>query len=86
MTTKPPTPQGISALLKRAGFAKAVASRYSITYAGYHVRKALGFPAAVQVNYWGLRNGTVKQENEMLLRYVKAITSAGLLGEEKPGA
>lgn len=58
MTTKPPTPQGISALLRKAGFERAVITRSymrglgSDHTAGYHVKKRPGHAGEVAVNWW----------------------------------
>jgi hypothetical protein len=78
MTAKTPTPQGISALLRKAGFTKAVVRRHYITCPGYHVSKPAGFPAgAVQVNHWTGSSSTFRQDREMLSRYAEAIAAAG---------
>lgn len=88
--SKSPTPQGISALLKRAGFDKAVVtnnSRYvKENTAGFHVGKYVG--GEVIVNYWpasvlptARTTAYVEQarrhERVMLEQYAHAIDEAG---------
>jgi hypothetical protein len=86
---KPPTPQGISALLKRAGFEKAIVtnnSRYvKENTEGFHVGK---FPGGVVVTHWTKSappsertTAHVQAERErergMVTRYAEAIRLAG---------
>jgi hypothetical protein len=90
---KPPTPQGISALLRKAGFERAVITR---TYArglgsdhtaGYHVKKRPGHDEVV-VNWWpstsrknayapAVVEGDRATAITMHERYAEAIRAAG---------
>ena len=90
---KPPTPQGISALLERAGFGKAAVtnnSRYHKENSeGYHVRK---YPGSVLVAHWSASVPPTMQttafvqaerrnERVMLERYAQVIDAAGFCTE-----
>jgi hypothetical protein len=86
---KNPTPQGISALLRKAGFDRAEVirggRRHGENTAGYHVHAMAG---EVRVNHWPAtvlptaRTTKFAQEErrqtlEMLDRYAEAIQAAG---------
>ena len=77
MTSKAPTPQGISALLRKAGFERSdYDSRGSST--GFRVTKDYGHDGAVRVRHYFLSMAPqAERRKEMLARYVKAITEAG---------
>lgn len=86
---KTPTPQGISALLRKAGFERAEVIRkgrhHGENTAGYRVHKA---PGEVRVNHWPATVPPTarttefaaeerRQTLEMLGRYAEAIEAAG---------
>lgn len=77
MTSQSPSPQGISALLKRAGFTQAVVKLRGGT-SGFRVSAgtAPGGPAAVRVRHYTIF-GTRTHEGRMLAKYAAAITNAG---------
>ena len=87
-----PTPQGISALLRRAGFERSVMTRNSRHHkehtAGYHVKAFMG---EVVVNWWPetdysaeAHEAAIPVGREMRARYAKAIAAAGWPVVEKP--
>jgi hypothetical protein len=72
---KTPTPQGISALLRRAGFTRAI-SKLRGGVSGYSVSK-VGF-YAVEIRYSSVTMSTSNEYRYACLdRYAKAITEAG---------
>ena len=80
MTAKPPTPQGISALLRKAGFERSeVTSMHARNWGrsyreysdGYQVRKS---PGSVTVTR---RPRDVATRDEWLTKYAEAISGAG---------
>lgn len=76
MTPRPPTPQAISALLKRAGFERAQVQRFTLT-SGFRVTKSRAHPDAVRVEYL-----TGPREHESfrpgrLAAYAETITDDG---------
>lgn len=89
-TDKPPTVQGINALLRKAGFEQAVVtsnSRYhKASTEGFRVAK---YPGGVIVNHWPDTTGLASQRTteratqerrtqlEMVQRYAEAIETAG---------
>jgi len=88
-TPKPPTPQGISALLKRAGFERAVETRkgrnVSENTAGFHVKARMD---TVTVNYWSdsaemPTTKTIAAGREMLACYAADIRAAGWSVEDR---
>jgi hypothetical protein len=90
MTAKPPTVQGINALLRKAGFEQAVVTnnnRYHKEHTeGFRVAK---YPGGVIVNWWPdttrpATSRTAAQaeqdrrtQREMITRYAEAIGAAG---------
>jgi hypothetical protein len=81
-TVKPKalTPQGVSALLKKAGFTRSESAERGSACSGFVVRKDWTRDSAVRVRHQFLlmstdRNGTRRAEE--LARYAKAITDAG---------
>ena len=69
---KPPTPQGISALLKRAGFVRAV-SKLRGGVSGFSVSK-LGAGPEVEVRYSSVTMGTSSEHRLMhLARYARVL-------------
>lgn len=90
--TRTPTPQGISALLRRAGFERSVMTRNSRHHkehtAGYHVKAFMG---EVVVNWWPetdhsaeAHQAAIPEGREMRARYAEVITAAGWTVIEKP--
>jgi peptidoglycan/xylan/chitin deacetylase (PgdA/CDA1 family) len=85
VSTKPPAPQAISALLKRAGFKRAEKTPYSVMgvrqYSdGFHVRAAPGRPGGVKVTWWAPPYGAhdaLMTNAEMLLAYGDTLAEAG---------
>lgn len=77
MTPKPPTPQGVSALLKRAGFARAVIQMRG-GCSGFRVTKDHGREGRVRVRHhtWTMASDDARHQRE-LARYAKTITEAG---------
>jgi hypothetical protein len=75
--TKAPTPQGISALLRKAGFERAVISIRGGT-SGYQVTKCRARAEAVKVRqYFTLGGTSLQRYRHELRRYAKAIEAAG---------
>jgi hypothetical protein len=82
MTAKPPTPQGISALLKRAGFERSVSSATRIkgwrNYSeGYSVT---GYRDEVNVRHhtgYARGSGAAERRDTALAQYAEAIRAAG---------
>ena len=75
MTPKPPTPQGISVLLKRAGFKHS--ERQIGGYGnGYVAEKSYAHPETVLVRhrFWSMGGG---DHAPWLAKYADAITDAG---------
>jgi hypothetical protein len=86
MMTKPPTPQGISALLRKEGFTKSESSATAVKgwrnrSRGYRVSRAYGEDGAVHVEHeTGLfRIGDADRERAMreLERYAEVLTAHG---------
>lgn len=73
---KPPTPQGISALLRRAGFDRAVVSIMGGN-SGFKVEQCRSRPAAVKVRQYFLLRGSDQRYGEALRRYRDVIEMAG---------
>lgn len=78
MTPHPPTPQGISALLKRAGFTKSVRTPRMGSSSGYQVAKDYGNLNGVAVRHitWSM-NPPENIVSEWLSKYADAISAAG---------
>lgn len=77
-TTKPPTPQGISALLRKAGFTRSIPSGQYWRHPGFIVRKDWADDHAVRVDYFNASGGVTQAHTDARLReYTKAITDAG---------
>ena len=78
MTTKPPTPQGISRLLAKAGFEKAETHR-GITSEGFHVIRYRLQAGVVIVNWWPASGDEFDraQHDAMLGSYADTLTEAG---------
>lgn len=77
MTPKHPTPQGISALLRKAGFDRAVISIRGGN-SGYKVEKCRARTDAVKVRrYFYLGGMPDARYREMLRKYAAAIEAAG---------
>jgi hypothetical protein len=86
---KQPTPQGISALLKRAGFERSVTKSSRIRgfrewTEGFKATKR--YPDGVTVEYYPnsfrMRDNNEERERAMLDRYRKAIAEAGYAVED----
>jgi hypothetical protein len=75
MTAKPPTPQAVSALLKRAGF-KRSERQIGGFGDGFVAEKDWTAKGAVRVGhrFWSLRGG---DRGPWLAKYAEAITAAG---------
>jgi hypothetical protein len=85
MTPKPktPTPQGISALLRKAGNTRAI-SKLRGGVSGYSVSK-YGAGPEVEVRYSSVTMGTSMQYRcAKLTEYAKAIDCAGYAVEMRP--
>lgn len=89
--SKPPTPQGISVLLRKAGFEKSVVTRntrhHKAHTAGYHVTTIMG---EVRVNWWpetddsaAAHQAAIPKGREMRARYADVIAAAGWAVTEK---
>lgn len=77
MTSKNPTPQGISALLKRAGFERAVISIRGGN-SGFQVTKCRVRENAVKIRqYFYLGGASDQRYREALRGYAKVIEAAG---------
>jgi hypothetical protein len=77
MTSKPPTPQGISRLLKSAGFKRSTPDPWRHE-SGYRVTKAHGRDGAVSVRHVFLTMGVSGEHHRAKLdTYAKTITEAG---------
>lgn len=79
MTLKPPTPQGISALLRKAGFDRASVDRFTLT-AGFFVMTSRADPGGgVRVGYRAAHVGsqTAATRSDLLAKYTEAIKAAG---------
>ena len=82
MTTKPPTPQGISALLRRAGFDRSVSRATRIkgwreSSEGYMVT---GYRDEVTVRHmagFGRGPNADRRKRDMLAKYAEAIRAEG---------
>lgn len=86
-TPKTPTPQGISALLRKAGFARSDSRpRGQGSSSGFTVGKVYGSEGAVQVrhHFWSMGTPLDRYE-EKLTAYAEAITAAGFAAERDPG-
>lgn len=96
MSAKPPTPQAISSLLRKAGFEKAVITdnnRYhKENTAGFHIVKGAG---DVRVTWWSesvlpsarttaFVEAERAEERRMLTVYAEVIRAGGWAVEEKP--
>lgn len=78
MTPKTPTPQGISALLKRARFPRAAGRGTH----GFSAGKIYQGSGVVRVRYWfAAGGGTDAERRAHLERYAKVITAAGYIAE-----
>lgn len=75
MAVKPPTPQGISALLRKAGFARAEVSAIRIPRSGYLVRRRA--IDAVEVEHRTALSGQHRARLAMLAKYEAALTAKG---------
>jgi hypothetical protein len=86
---KPPTPQIVGAILKRAGFNRSQSSGVYVRTAGYAVRKSRTQPDAVEVRWWpdlpDLREVAPDADDDItgrryrwLQRYADAITTDAL--------
>jgi len=75
---KPPTPQGVSALLKRAGFERADRPVRGGMCSGFRVSTVYAREGAVRVKhlFWSMR-ATPEQHAAKLAPYAKAIAEAG---------
>jgi hypothetical protein len=73
-TPKPPTPQGVSALLERAGFERGVSRPEDQAADGYAVIPNRPGDGIVLVNWWGADEG---EHAGMLHRYAETIEGAG---------
>jgi hypothetical protein len=78
MAPKPPTPQGISRLLKDAGFTRALIARFTLT-SGYHVTADRRRTGAVRVEWKAaqINGATAALRDYYLVRYARAVTAAG---------
>jgi uncharacterized glyoxalase superfamily metalloenzyme YdcJ len=74
--TKPPTPQGISALLRKAGFERAAISIRGGN-SGFKVEKCRARAGAVKVRAYFLIRMSDQAYGAMLRRYRDAIEAAG---------
>jgi hypothetical protein len=82
-TTKSPTPQGISALLRKAGHVRAV-SKLRGGVSGYSVSR-YGAGPEVEVRYSSVSMGTSMHYRRVkLTEYAKAIDAAGYAVEMRP--
>lgn len=80
---KTPTPQGISALLRKAGFERSVSRpRNQGSSSGFIVGKCYDDEGAVQVrhHFWSMGTPLDRYE-EKLAAYAEAITAAGFAAE-----
>ena len=78
MATKAPTPQGISALLRKAGFTRSQESGQYWRHPGYIVRKDWAADGTVRVQYFNSSGASSKAQVDARLRkYTEAITAAG---------
>ena len=73
MTLKPPTPQGVSALLERAGFERGVSRPEELAADGYAVIPNRPDDGIVLVNWWGAD----AERGGMLRCYTEAIEAGG---------
>lgn len=86
MTTKPPTPQGISALLRKAGFTRSARTGRSGTCSGFRAGKVYTREGAVRVSHHFWSMGTpAERHREELTRYAEVITAAGYRAEIQNG-
>ncbi len=79
-TTRNPTPQGISALLKRAGFTRSEPMERSGRNSGFLVNRDHGHGGTVRVRHYfrmmgADQDGSIRKEK--LAAYTKTITEAG---------
>jgi hypothetical protein len=74
--SKAPTPQGISALLRKAGFDRAEYKKNWIAKAGYRATKAVR-GEGVEVRHDFLLRQSSDARRAMLARYAEAITAGG---------
>jgi hypothetical protein len=72
--SKTPTPQGISALLRKAGFTRATPGNGMF---GYVASKIYAGECGVRVRYLGLRSAPDGARREQLEEYAKVISAAG---------
>lgn len=90
MNAKPPTPQAISALLRKAGYARSEVTPGRVRWDGTRVRSAKrsagyrvikGNHGEVRVSYSGgdvvSPNASAKQRDALLADYARAICAAG---------
>lgn len=86
MPSKPPTPQGISALLRKAGFERSVSRGRSGSSSGFRVHKDYTRDGAVRVTHHFWSMGTpIERHQQELARYAQAITAAGYRAEITDG-
>lgn len=73
-----PTPQGISALLRKAGFSRSQRAGHSWYSPGYQVRKSAADSTAVYVEHAG-GSGGMSREQRMAwaVKYAEVIRAAG---------
>jgi hypothetical protein len=76
MSTSKPTPQGISALLRKAGFDRAVFDRFTLT-SGFRVTKDHRRDGTVRVDYRVAIRMPENAVRDLLAAYAKTITEAG---------
>lgn len=76
--SKPPTPQGISALLKRAGFPRSESRGRSGRCSGFVVSKDFTRGNAVRVrhHFWSM-GATPEQHQQKLAEYTQTLAAAG---------
>jgi hypothetical protein len=78
MTTKPPTPQGISRLLAKAGFERAQERSGGFNSEGFHVHRRMN-DRVVLVNWWPDSSvDTDRAKHDMTLAsYADVLAEAG---------
>ena len=99
-TGKTPTPQGISALLRRAGFKRSVREGRSGASSGYRVGKIYGRVVLIQQDgaiiqegravevrhvFWSMGGTPAERYRQELERYAPAIEAAGYRTEIQNG-
>lgn len=84
MTAKAPTPQGISALLRKAGHERAITRTRGRNTEGYRVKRSPHDSDAVLVNWWADSSSLADEraKHDRTLRgYADVITEAGYKAE-----